>query len=215
MGKKKYFIIVVAIGLLSGIILILSIYSSSVYSNDHKPVGYKVVYIGRYQGLNDTKEQIKRSREFNHLHEISIENNIEKIKKNNKIKLVLETYNNYKNPDSTYSIYKKILAQKNVIGIIDNTWNIEIAGAKNLIKDAKIPLVIINAGIGDKTNYGSYSLSTTNYPRSLEEVVLFIKNGIKSDSINFITPSNHWPYEYYLKLLKRHDIYSRKNNLRS
>ncbi len=199
MSRKK--ITFVGLGLLVLILSAITVW----YLKKPTRLTYKIAYVGRYVGAKDDEKGLKRSQNFNFLHTSTLEKYIKAYNQSQeKIKLELVIFDNHKNPDSTRSVYQKVLQDTSIIAAIDNCWGAELIGAQQTIQENDFPMLAIN---GDMNNldYGS-SIFFGNSDTQVEDIIKFIKDGLKVDTINFISEVDYSMHFRFNNVFENNDI---------
>ncbi len=185
-----------------GIILILAwMYPYMLFKQNGKNNVYTIAYIGRYNSPDERFSDRQRSRVFNFIHEFAFTNYISEFNESSDIQLEIKIHDNYRSPDSTRAIYKRIVQDSSVLLVLDNTWGIELAGAADIIRNAQMPVISLNA---DKNNidYGNSAVFLGGGDLVPEDLVKFIQQKFDASEINFISETNYKLHDQYLQLLQ-------------
>ena len=164
----------------------------------------RIAYVGRYRGPNDDNNRIQRSAQFNFLHVYNFKKYIKKYNQTSPIPFELVVFDNHKNPDSTRSVYEKILEDSSIVAVIDNSWGAELQGAQTLIQEKGIPVVAINGDMNE-LDYGP-TLFTGNSDNQIGEIVHFLSRGLRADTINFVSELDYKLHNKYLRNFQEYGI---------
>lgn len=189
---------------LVGLVLIFTSVLSIFFILTSKARTYRVAYVGRYIGLDDADQTLIRSKNFNFLHTHILKKYLKGHCKKEDYELELVIFDNHKSPDSTRAVYERISRDSTIVAVIDNSWGSELLAAQKTINASKIPVIAINGDMNG-LNYGS-SLFTGNGDNQVNDIVKFIKKGLRVDTVNFVYEVDYSLTEKYFNAFVENQI---------
>lgn len=156
-----------------------------------KPTRY-VAYVGRYTNAKDTLPPDKRVvNPFDRMNERILQQYLEEL--NNElphVRLELRTYDCKQTPEGSAEVYKTIVADTQVVAVIDNTWGANVAGGQPAIRAAGLPVIALNAD-HNSLDYGPAAVFIGNSDNVPYDLAHYVAKALKVSSVNFIT---EWDY---------------------
>lgn len=197
--KKRHFSLIFAALVLIGLFF-------SLYHTTKLPVKY-IAYVGRFTDANNSvpiAEQVQS--DFHLMHVDILKKKIKQLNESNKkYQLQLKTFDCEQSPSKSKEIYEQIAADTSIIGVLDNSWGVELEGALSIIKNKNLPVVAINADRNGH-QYGKACLFTENNDLLPNDLVIFTKNVLKTDTVTFISEKDYQLHKIFVDAFKRDGI---------
>ncbi len=188
------------------IIIIAIILMFSGCSREQQSV-HRIAYVGRYTNAADTTPQAKQTpNQFDVLHERILRQYIEEFNATstgNKLELV--TFDCQRSAHISDSVYQRIVADTTIIAAIDNTWGVHLAGAQQRIRDAKLPLIAMNAD-HNGMDFGPASIFSGNSDAVPFDLATYIDSALAIHSVNFLYEQDYALTAGYFKAFEQHHI---------
>lgn len=192
--------------LLLVILLSIPLYFSCSNSSKDKPVRY-IAYVGRYTDKNAEKQPDNR---FDRMHEYMLRQYIKELNDNNyPVSFELKTFDCKRDPEEAAVVYTQIAADTSIIGVIDNTWGVHLAGAQEVIRKNATPIIAINAD-HNFADFGPQAVFTGNNDYLPAEINSFITKVLAKKEVIFISEEDYSLHANFLDDFKKNGIAVKK-----
>lgn len=168
---------------------------------ENKEVKY-VAYVGRFTDLNDASYENL----YDQINTIALSHYLEEINDDLEgLELELLEFDCKKSPQLADSIYELIATNKDILFTVDNTWGVDLKGSQQTIKTSNLPVLAIN---GDRNNldFGSSVLFTGNGEPLPTYLSSYLKKGLDSDSLIFISEVDYELHNNYMRSIENGDL---------
>ncbi len=193
--------------IVSCFVLISSIlYISCSNSTKEKPVRY-IAYVGRYTDKNAEKQPDNR---FDRMHEYMLRQYVKELNNNNyPVSFELKTFDCKRDPKEAAVVYGQIAADSSIIGVIDNTWGVHLAGAQEVIRKNAVPVIAINAD-HNFADFGQQAVFTGNNDYLPSEINSFITKVLVKKEVIFISEEDYALHKSFLADFEKNGISVKK-----
>ncbi len=159
-----------------------------------KPVRY-IAYVGRYTDKNAEKQPDNR---FDRMHEYMLRQYVAELnQKDNPVFFELKTFDCKRDPKEAAVVYKQIASDTSIVGVIDNTWGVHLAGAQEVIKANALPLIAINAD-HNFADFGTQAVFTGNNDYLPAEIISFTTKVLNKKEVVFISEEDYSLHKSFL-----------------
>ena len=151
-----------------------------------------VAYVGRFTNASDTTPIEKQEKnKFDVLHQYVLEQYLSELNQElPNVSLQLKTYDCQRTTRGSDSVYKLIVADTNIISVVDNTWGIHLAAAQARIQAVNLPIIAINADHGG-LDFGTGAVFTGNSDEVPEDLATYIDKALNEHTVNFLTEQDY------------------------
>jgi hypothetical protein len=172
----------------------------------NKPVRY-IAYVGRYTDKNAEKQPDNR---FDRMHEYMLKQYVEELnQKENTVFFELKTFDCKRDPKEAAAVYQQIAADTSIVGIIDNTWGVHLAGAQEVIRKNELPLIAINAD-HNFADFGTQAVFTGNNDYLPAEIISFTTKVLNKKEVIFISEEDYSLHKSFLSDFDKNGVKVRK-----
>ncbi|MFN3874188.1 MAG: hypothetical protein ACK4R9_14410, partial [Ignavibacterium sp.] len=126
-------------------------------------------------------------------------------KKNYNIKLELKTFDCKRDAEESAKVYEQIAADPDIITVIDNSWGTHLSGAREIIRNNKIPLIAINAD-HNQSDFGSQAIFTGNNDYLPGEINSFLTKVLNQKEVIFISEEDYMLHHSFIEDFHKNHI---------
>jgi hypothetical protein len=192
--------------IISIILLSSGFYFSCSNSSKDKPLRY-IAYVGRYTDKNAEKQPDNR---FDRMHEYMLRQYVKELNDNNyPVYFELKTFDCKRDPKEAAAVYSQIAADSSIVGVIDNTWGVHLAGAQEVIRKNTIPVIAINAD-HNFADFGQQAVFTGNNDYLPSEINSFISKVLNKKEVIFISEEDYSLHKSFLADFEKKGIKVKK-----
>ena len=170
-------------------------------SGTERPVKF-IAYVG-FNYLNTAKDSLNGYSDSLYL--VAMETYLDRINEQNfPFEYRLKAFQCDYKPDTIPAIYREIVADTNIVLVVDNTWGKYIREASSIIRD-KIPVISLSADQNREDFGGNAVFLQPNDPQP-NYLVQYISEIEKAQSVGFITECDYLLHERFLESLQSNKI---------
>lgn len=170
-------------------------------SGTERPVKF-IAYVG-FNYLNTAKDSLNGYSDSLYL--VAMETYLDRINEQNfPFEYRLKAFQCDYKPDTIPAIYREIVADTNIVLVVDNTWGKYIREASSIIRN-KIPVISLSADQNREDFGGNAVFLQPNDPQP-NYLVQYISEIEKAQSVGFITECDYLLHERFLESLQSNKI---------
>ncbi|HVD97824.1 MAG TPA: hypothetical protein VNB90_06435 [Cytophagaceae bacterium] len=191
---------------LSLLIFATAILFHSCKSKTEKPVRY-IAYVGRYTDKNAEKQPDNR---FDRMHEYMLRQYVADLNtQNHPVNFEIKTFDCQRDPKQAAEVYKQIGADSSIVSVVDNTWGAHLAGAQEIIRLNRIPVIAINAD-HNFADFGKQAVFTGNNDYLPAEINSFITKVLQKKEVLFVSEEDYSLHKSFLSDFEKNGVNVKK-----
>ncbi len=184
-------------------VLFISFFLYSCQTGSSKKVSRTIAYVGRY---TDKNSDTPPDNTFDRMHEYMLREYIAELnKKEYPVTFALKTFDCKRDPLEAAEVYKRIALDTSIVCVLDNTWGLHLAGARDVIRKHSIPLIVMNADHYFE-DFGPQVVFTGNNDYLPGEINSFITKILNKRDVLFISEEDYPLHKSFLENFSKNGI---------